>query len=111
MRKVERISTLANITKLSTLYSIKERAANILKVLYKSEKGGYTTTLEAHRDIRKLPHQNHYCYTRKQTVYITIYLERIEYTLELRTKELRELKSSRSLYTKRSYVRIIYLAS
>jgi hypothetical protein len=40
-----------------------------------------------------------------------IYLERIEYILELRTKELRELQSSRSLYTEGGYISIIYLAN
>jgi len=32
-----------------------ERAANVLKVLYKSEKGGHVKTLESHRDIREYP--------------------------------------------------------
>jgi hypothetical protein len=42
---------------------------------------------------------------------VTIRLERIEYTLELRTKELRELQSSKSLYTRSDHVTIMCLAN
>lgn len=33
-----------------------QRAADVLKVLYKSEKGGHVKTLESHRDIRESSH-------------------------------------------------------